>query len=364
MIGVALLGAGYAARIQLACWLAIPGAAVVGVWSRGAERARSLAAEFGVPHFEDCDELVSHQAVDAVDIATSLETHQEFALRAAARGKHVLCQKPLAGSLDDAAAIVRGCEEAGVRLMVNENWRWRPWYREVRAQLDHGVIGRPFALRLASRSSAAVARADRPPESLFARQPFLRRMRPLIGLELGPHHFDIVRFLFGEPADVYARTLKVTPVDHVTGEEVVTALLGYPDRLAQVELSWASIGYPEEVVNPDTLAIEGTDGSLFVQHDGQVRMHFRDGREEMVEVDTTDAYRASWQAALAHFARCLARGEPFETSGTDNLRTLRLVFAAYQSAATWEVQQVREVREVRPVIPGPHTQSPTGSGRE
>jgi predicted dehydrogenase len=334
VIGIALLGSGYAARIQLACWLAIPDTAVIGVWSRGAERARSFAAEYGVPHFEDFDELVSHPAVDAVDIATALETHREFALRAAARGKHVLCQKPLAASLDDAAAIVRGCEEAGVRLMVNENWRWRPWYREARAQLDRGVIGRPFALRLASRSAAAVTRPDRPPESLFARQPFLRRMQPLIGLELGPHHFDIVRFLFGEPNDVYARTLKVTPVDHVAGEEVVTALLGYSDRLAQVELSWASIGYREDVVNHDALAIEGTEGSLFVDHDGQVRVSYRDGREERVAVDTTDAYRASWHAALAHFAECLARDEPFETSGTDNLRTLRLVFAAYQSAAT------------------------------
>ena len=264
MIGVALLGAGYAARIQLACWQAIPDVTVVGVWSRTSARAHALASEFGVPSFAELDELLAHPAVDAVDIATALETHRAFALRAAAHGKHVLCQKPLAPSLDDAVAIVRGCEEASVRLMVNENWRWRPWYRVVRALLDRGVIGRPFALRLASRTSAAVARPDRPPESLFARQPFLRRMQPLIGLELGPHHFDIVRCLFGDPDDVYARTLKITPEDHVAGEEVVTALFGYPDRLAQVELSWASIGYPEDVVNPDVLAVEGAEWSLFV----------------------------------------------------------------------------------------------------
>jgi D-apiose dehydrogenase len=212
----------------------------------------------------------------------------------------------------------------------------------VRSLLDREVIGRPFALRLASRTSAAVARPDRPHESLFARQPFLRRMQPLIGLELGPHHFDIVRFLFGEPNDVYARTFKITPVDHVSGEEIVHALFGYDDRLAQVELSWASIGYPEDVVNHDVLVIEGTEGSLFVDHDGQVRVNYRDGREEQVAVDTTHAYRASWQAALAHFAQCLAREEPFETSGIDNLRTLRLVFAAYESAATHEVASISD----------------------
>ena len=342
MIGIALLGAGYAARIQLACWREIPGAAVIGVWNRSAERARALAAEFGVPRFDDLDRLLAQSAVDAVDIATAVETHCDYAQQAAASGKHVLCQKPLAPSFAEAVAVVSDCEAAGVRLMVNENWRWRPWYRATRDLLDRGVIGQPFYLRLASRSAAAVATPERPPQSLFARQPFLRRMRPLIVLELGPHHFDIVRFLFGEPEDVYARTLKVTPADHVAGEEVATTLLGYPNRLAQVELSWVSLGHPTDAVNPDVLAIEGTEGSLFVDHDGQVRVSHRDGNQESISVDTADAYRRSWRAALAHFAECLDSGEPFETSGTDNLNTLRLVFAAYDSAATHQVIPVSD----------------------
>jgi D-apiose dehydrogenase len=339
--GIALLGAGYAARIQLACWQEIPGATVIGVWNRTAERARALAAEFGVPSFDELDALLAHPAVAAVDIATAVETHRDYALQAAASGKHVLCQKPLAPSLDEALLLVSDCEAAGVRLMVNENWRWRPWYRAARELLDRGVIGRPFHLRLASRSAAAVATPERPPESLFDRQPFLRRMQPLIVLELGPHHFDIVRFLFGEPQDVYARTLKITPAEHVAGEEVATTLLGYPDRLAQVELSWASLGYPMDTVNPDVLAIEGTESSLFVDHDGQVRLNRRDGNQQMIPVDTTDAYRRSWQAALAHFADCLVSGEPFETSGADNVHTLRLVFAAYDSAATHQAIPVK-----------------------
>jgi predicted dehydrogenase len=342
VIGFALLGAGYAARIQLACWQEIPGATVIGVWNRSAERARTLAAEFGVPSFDDLDTLLAQSAVDAVDIATAVETHCDYAQQAAASGKHVLCQKPLAPSFAEAEAIVRDCEAAGVRLMVNENWRWRPWYRATRDLLDRGVIGQPFSLRLASRSAAAVATPERPPQSLFARQPFLRRMRPLIVLELGPHHFDIVRFLFGEPEDIYARTLKVTPAEHVAGEEVATALFGYPDRLAQVELSWASLGYAVDAVNPDVLAIEGTEGSLFVDHDGQVRVSHRDGRHERIAIDTTDAYRRSWRAALVHFAECLESGAPFETSGADNLHTLRLIFTAYDSAATHQVISITD----------------------
>lgn len=337
MIGVALLGAGYAARIQLACWQEIPGAAIVGVWNRNPDRARALAAEFGVPSFDRLDNLLHHPAVTAVDIATAVETHAHYARRAAAAGKDILCQKPLAPSYAEAEALVRDCEAAGVRLMVNENWRWRPWYRAVRALMDRAVVGRPFSLHLAMRSALAVATPDRPAQSLFARQPFLRHMQPLIVLEMGPHQFDIVRFLFGEPEDLYARTLKVTPAEHVAGEEVAAVTFGYPDRLAQVELSWASLGYPADAVNQDLLTIEGSEGSLFLGHGGQIRIAHRDGRQENVPVDTTDAYRRSWQAALAHFATCLATGQPFETSGADNLNTLRLVFAAYESAANRQV---------------------------
>jgi predicted dehydrogenase len=104
VIGIALLGAGYAARIQLACWREIPGATVIGVWNRSAERAQTLAAELGVPSFDELDDLLGHPAVDAVDIATAVETHRDYALRAAASGKHVLCQKPLAPSFDEAVS--------------------------------------------------------------------------------------------------------------------------------------------------------------------------------------------------------------------------------------------------------------------
>ena len=85
-----------------------------------------------------------------------------------------------------------------------------------------------------------------------------------------------------------------TPAEHVAGEEVATTLLGYPDRLAQVELSWASLGYPR-MRSIQTSWPSKEPSSLFVDHDGQVRVSHRDGRQEQITIDTTDAYRRSWQ---------------------------------------------------------------------
>jgi predicted dehydrogenase len=331
VIGVGLLGAGHAARIQLQGWRTVPRARVVGIWNRTADRARALGDEFGVPHFDDLDDLLHHPDVAAIDIATAADTHLELATRAAKAGKHVLCQKPLADSYPAAEALVAACAAAGVRLMVNENFRWRAWYRAIKGVVDDGSLGALFSLRLSFRKSMAVVTPDRPAERIFERQPFLRHMRPLILLELGPHHIDVVRYLFGDPDGVYARTHKVTSL--VDGEEVATVLLTYPDRTAVVDLSWASVGYPGEP-NPDTLLLEGIDGTLRLSPAGEVTVTYRDGRCRDVPIDMEDAIERSWTAALGHFAEALEKDEPFETDGAFGLVTHRAVFAAYGSATS------------------------------
>ena len=327
-IGIGLLGGGYAARVQLKAWRLVPGARVVTIWNRTASRASALGAEFGVDAVKTLEELLTDDRIDAVDIATSVDTHVEYALRVAAAGKHVLCQKPLATTLTEAAEIVDACRTAGVRLMVNENWRWRPWYRVIRQLVDDGAVGRPFYLRIASRSAAAASSSDSSARP-FEDQPFLRTLQPLILLEIGPHYFDVARYLFGDPSEVFAQTLKVTPPERVLGEEVATALLLGPNRLAVIELSWASFGYGESV-QPDSMVLEGTGGTLRLSPDGALRLCRRDGTVRQIDVDLADYYVRSWAAALRHFTEGLTNDAEFETAGDQNLETLRLVFAAYE----------------------------------
>jgi predicted dehydrogenase len=333
VIGIALLGAGFAGRRQLEGWQASEDARVVGVWNRTAERAASLARQFDIEPFADLDGLLSSSEVDAVDIATAMDSHLELGTRAAEAGKHVLCQKPLAASLEDAQALVDACSRAGVRLMVNENFRWRPWYRAARQLLDEGAIGSPFYLRLDSRSGWAIATNERPPHEVFAAQPFLRQMTPLILLEVGVHYMDVARFLFGDPHQVYARTLKVTPPEIVRGEEVASLMLAYPDRTAVVEMSWASVGYGDDPeLQGDTMAIEGSEGSLFLDRAGRLRLVTRNGSHREIPVNAADFVQVSWASALHHFADRLQRGEEFDTSGAYALETLRLVLDGYESA--------------------------------
>ncbi|MCL5110587.1 MAG: Gfo/Idh/MocA family oxidoreductase [Chloroflexi bacterium] len=331
MVGIALLGAGFAGKRQLECWQRVPEARVVGLWNRTAERGRAAAQRFGVPFYPDLEDLLADLAVDAVDIATTPETHLAFTRQASAHGKPVLCQKPLADSYDESEAIVSACERAGVRLMANENFRWRPWYRVAKQVVRSGALGDLFHLRLTYRDSLAVATAERPAAQVFDDEPYLKKAERLVLIDMGPHNFDIVRFLFGDPETVYARAHKVTPF--LAGEEVATALLGYPGRTAVVEASFASIGYPPGIQS-DELIIEGREGTLRLGWDGQLTLRRRLGGEERFAVDVTDYRLRAWTAALAHFVECLRSGAPFETPGRDYLKTMRFVFAAYESAET------------------------------
>ena len=165
MIRIGMLGAGYAATMQLTGWARVHNARVVGLWNLEAEQGRAVADRFGVPYVEQLDDLLSSPDVDAIDIATAPAAHLELTRRAAQAGKAVLCQKPMSRDYGECQAIVAACQEAGVRLMINENFRWRAWYRAARTVLDEGTLGRLFHLRLTFRRGLVVASSARPGRS-------------------------------------------------------------------------------------------------------------------------------------------------------------------------------------------------------
>ena len=114
-------------------------------------------------------------------------------------GSHVLCQKPAAPGAARPPGDDRGLRSRrGVRLMIHENWRFRPWYRALRAEIDAGTIGRPIRLRIAHRDTRALR-----PDG-FADQPYLATMPRLILLEMGCHLVDTARYLIGEVQTVSA----------------------------------------------------------------------------------------------------------------------------------------------------------------
>lgn len=331
----ALLGAGFWAQFQLAGWRELGGARCVAIFNRNRARAAALAERFDVPAvYEDLDELLAHESLDFIDIVAGEEAHADFTRRAAARGLPVICQKPLGRTAAEAEAMLAACRAAGVPLLVHENWRFQSGLRALGRHLHRGTIGPVFRARLDMRSGFPV----------FDNQPYLATLERFILTDLGTHVLDTARWLFGEPRALHCLTRRVHP--HIRGEDVSTVTLDVDGAAVQVNLAYAGSVYEVDHF-PETFAfVEGARGTLELGPGGVVRETTAAGTS--VHSYPPAAYPwADPRYAMVHasIVPCLAQlldhlrgGAPAETTAEDNLRTLRLVEAAYRSAASGQVE--------------------------
>lgn len=323
---VGLVGAGMISAYHLIAWSRVPEAKVVAIADPDVSRAAARAAEFGVPHrYASLHELLEREdAINALDIASPRETHASLVRLAAERGIDVLCQKPLAPTYAEAEALVRATD-GRIRLMVHENWRFRPYYRRIAAWANEGALGALTSGSIAVRSSGLLPDADGRYPSL-ERQPFFRTERRLLVAETLIHHIDVARWLFGPLRLVAARLLRTSDV--VAGETVATILLeteaGAP---FVIDGNLTCPGYPP--ASRDRVELIGDRASITMRDD---HLQLRGSRREEITYEHSLAYQESFDAAVAHFAEALRTGKPFETGTTDNLETLRLVEAVYQDA--------------------------------
>src|SRR5581483_4309061 len=220
---VALAGAGMISWYHLVAWRNLgPRARVVAVCDPDRAKATRRAEEFGIPCvYQDADAMWGGEAIDALDVASPRETHAAWVEAAAARGIPVLCQKPLTPTLAEAEALVR--RVAGrTRLMVHENWRFRPWYRALRRWIDEGALGEVLLGQLATVSSGLLPDgAGRRPA--LERQPFMAREARLMIAEVLIHHLDTMRFLCGPLRVVGARAART--LADVRGETLAAIFL-------------------------------------------------------------------------------------------------------------------------------------------
>lgn len=329
----ALIGCGFFAQNHLHGWRQVEGASIVALCDTYQARLEATGRAFGIERlYTDAREMFTAESLDFVDIATTVPTHRALVELAARRGVPAICQKPFATNLEDARAMVSACRDAGVPLMVHENFRWQTPIRKVQAVVASGEIGEPFWGRASFRSGYDV----------YSGQPYLATDERFIIQDLGIHILDIARFLFGDVRRLSATTQRVNP--GIRGEDVATILLAHRSGATSVvDCSYASM--LEEELFPQTLIeVDGTRGTLRLGPN--YRMTVTAGgttRHEDVSPPLLPWAQRPWhniQESVAniqaHWAECLRNGATPETSGDDNLKTLGLVYAAYDSAAAGE----------------------------
>lgn len=321
---VAVAGAGFASGLHLQGWRRLPHVDVVAICDPDAGKAQARAREFRIQGvFGDAASMLDASRPDALDIVSPMHTHVALCLLAADRGIDVVCQKPLAPTLDEAKALAAEVE-GRIRLMVHENWRFRAHYRRIKQWLAEGVIGQVAGCSMQVRSSGLLPGADGTRPQL-ARQPFCADLPRFMINETLIHHLDVLRWLLG-PLTVAASRIGFG-CSAIRGEDRAMILLDGDRCWAILDGNVSVPGAPVGVA--DRLEVTGSGGTVRFEASDVVVAGARSLHESF---DLAAGYIDSYAAALRHFADCLVTGSPFETDVSDNLHTLQLVEDAYSRA--------------------------------
>lgn len=310
---------------------------MIGGYDRDPEAAAKTVKTHGLSKaYASLADLLADPAVQIVDVAVVPWEQLEIVKQAAAAGKHLLCQKPLSDSLSDAQEIVHMAAQAGVKIAVQQQFRWGQIIRAARALLRAGWLGGLLDVQV---QVSILTPWDMWP--WLAGQPRLEVLYHSI------HYLDALRFLFGDPALVTSRHAR-HPAQQAKGESKTITIWDYGDGLqiliAVCHFDWSPGLYSLfRVLGTDGL-IEGTIGTNY---------DYPDGRSDTIKFTSRGHPERNFAAVLpgkwipdafygpmASLMEAIQTdGEPL-TSARDNLGTLRVIEAAYRS--------MQEERSVRP----------------
>lgn len=322
---VAGVGAGYFSQFHLQGWRSIPEVELVGWCDKDVTRVT------GMPAYASLEEMLEKTRPDLVDIVTPPETHRELVRSCAERGVPAMCQKPLAPTYDEALRVVEEAERAGTLLVVHENFRWQPWYREAKRLIDSGVFGKLHSVAFRLRPGDGQG-----PRAYLDRQPYFQTMPRLLVHETAIHWIDTFRFLMGEVKAVYASLRKMNPA--IAGEDAGTIVFDFASGATGLfdgnRLNDHAATNPRRTMGE--MWLEGEAGVLRLDGDARLwwKSHHGPEAEHRYDRGPHDAFGGGCCAALQrHVVRGFLEKTPMENTGKTYLANLRIEEAIYRSSA-------------------------------
>lgn len=330
MIRVAVIGAGYFGQFHYDAWARMEDCELVAACAL--DGADAAAAQYGTRAFGDVPTMLAETRPDLVDITTPPHTHLEMIRAVSGDVKWVVCQKPFCGDRVSATAAIKVADASGIRLAVHENFRFQPWYREIRRILDRGDLGQIYQATFRLRPGDGQG-----PEAYLARQPYFQQMPRFLIHEAGIHWIDTFRYLLGEVTSISADLRRLNPA--IAGEDAGIVQMSFRNGAKAVfdgnRLADHSAG--NRRLTMGELEVEGSSGTLRLDGDGglHVRAHgSNDWHEHAYDWSDHqfggDCVYLTSRAILDAFVA----DEPAETDAAAYLRNIDLEEAAYESDRT------------------------------
>lgn len=298
-LGAAVIGLGMMGERHARIWAELPHTELRAVYDIRPERSAELAGAHGLRPCECLEEALNRPGVDFVSICTDDQSHVEPCLLAAREGKHILVEKPLATSVEDADTIIEACSEQGVKLMVGHVVRFDPRYQAAHRAVEAGEIGEVIQVYARRNNILASGRRIGP--------------RTSVAYFLGSHDLDLMRWCCGsEVRRVYAESASKALADLDTPDSIFTVMKFDNGAVGCLETCWA---VPENQPNSldARLEVVGTKGRVAVRVGGEdVEITGADGmRRPDVSYGYTlsDTLYGALRCQLEHFVECIVTEE-------------------------------------------------------
>lgn len=324
------IGAGYFSHFQYEAWNRIPEVKITAMCNSNKERAEYVMSTYGVKnHYTDYLEMLDKEKPDFVDIITPPGTHVEMTEEALKRGIHVICQKPLAPTLEESIEIRDIVNAHEPRFMVHENWRFQPWYREIKQLLARNEIGEQI-FNISFRMRMGDGWGER---AYLDRQPYFRDYPRLLIYETGVHFIDTYRYLLGNINTVYASLRKLNPV--IAGEDAGFVHFSFESGAQGVydanRYNETNFEVPRYTFGE--LLLEGEGGTIRLYADGKMSIQKlgQGEQEHAYHHDNKNFAGDCVYNCQRHFIDNLLSGDQFETNVENYLKTLSVQEAVYAS---------------------------------
>ncbi len=333
---VAILGTGFIAHIHMESYLRfVKDAQVVAIYGRDIKKATAFAEEFGVKSvYDDIDNLLKNEDIDVIDICLPNFLHYDACLKSANAGKHIIIEKPIALTLEQADEMIAKCKEKNVLLCYAEELCFAPKYERVRMLVEKGAVGDIYMLKQAEKHSG-------PHSKWFY-------TKELAGggvmMDMGCHALAWFRWMNkgAKVKNVYAKMQTVLHNKITDCEDNAITIVEFENGvIGMAEDSWAKHGGMD-----DRIEVYGTKGVSYADlfRGNSALTYSTEGYDYAMEKAGTtqgwtftvfeEAFNQGYPQELAHFIDCVRNNKTPLVTGEDGRAVLEIIYAAYESAKT------------------------------
>lgn len=298
------------------------------------QRADATAKEYGTKAYYSYEELLSDPEIEAVSVCTPNSLHASITIAALNSGKHVLCEKPMATSIEEADQMIAASEKNGKKLMIGHNQRFVPSHQKAKELIASGELGKIYSFRTAFGHPG--------PETWSAEGAdtwFFKKEQAFIGAmgDLGVHKTDLIRFILGEEIQEVASFVETSSKKATVDDTAVCILKTESGVIGTLAASWSYVSKED-----NSTIIYGEKGILRLEDDPEFSLiaQYKDGstvKYELGQIQTNDSGGQNDSRVIEKFVESIVQDKEPAVSGEEGKRSLAVIVGALKASESKKI---------------------------